>query len=106
MNARISLNEKQSALLVIHMLIGAGLALLLIFIFLWGVKPDPGWPSFWKIKPLLIVPLAGAMGGGWFYFMKHRMITNKALAIFIGILGYVIILWMGTVLGLEGTMWD
>jgi len=106
MNARISLNEKQSAALALYMLISAGLALLLILNFLWGVKPDPSWPSLWKVKPLLIVPLAGAMGGGWFYFMNYRMRANKTLAIFIGIFGYIIVLWMGTVLGLEGIMWD
>jgi hypothetical protein len=93
-----------------RMLQGAGIALLLIIIFLLGVKnPDPAWGKLWMIKPLVIVPLAGAMGGVFYYFMDHLRYEGgwkKLLAIFLSLIGYVIALWLGTVLGLNGTLWN
>ncbi|HSJ66262.1 MAG TPA: hypothetical protein VK921_01245 [Anditalea sp.] len=109
MNQSNSIPTKQinSAVLVKHLLIGAGIGLTLILIFLLGTgEPDPNWPKLWMLKPLLIVPIAGGMGGLILYFLTHHMIPNKNLAIILGLIGYVIVLWMGFILGLDGTMWD
>jgi hypothetical protein len=55
-----------------RMLQGAAIALILIIIFLVGAgEPNPDWGKLWMIKPLVIVPLAGAMGGIFYYFMHH-----------------------------------
>ncbi|HEV7333898.1 MAG TPA: hypothetical protein VGN63_22885 [Flavisolibacter sp.] len=93
-----------------RMLQGAGIALVLISIFLYGTgEPNPEWPKFWMIKPLLIVPIAGALGGVFYYFMDHLRYQGgwiKVLAILLSLFGYLIALWLGTVLGLNGTMWD
>jgi hypothetical protein len=99
-----------SASLSKRMMQGAGIALILITIFLLGAgEPDPDWPKLWMIKPLIIVPLAGAMGGVFYYFMDHLRYQGgwiKVLAYIISLIGYVIVLWFGTVLGLNGTWWD
>ncbi|MES2617195.1 MAG: potassium transporter KefB [Bacteroidota bacterium] len=93
-----------------RMIQGGLIALLLISIFLLGARnPNPAWPKFWQIKPLLIVPLAGAMGGVFYYFMDHLRYHNdwrKPLAYIVSFIGYFIALWLGTVLGLNGTMWN
>ena len=92
------------------MLIGAMIGLMLISLFVFGVDdPKPEWGKFWMIKPLIITPLAGAMGGLFFYFMNYissRGGINKTLAIILSIIVFIIGLWLGIVLGLNGTMWD
>ena len=99
-----------SASLSKRMLQGAGIALILITIFLLTAgKGDPAWPKFWMLRPLIIVPLAGACGGGFYYFMdhlRHHGGWRKALAIILSLIVYLFALWLGTVLGLDGTYWD
>jgi hypothetical protein len=90
-------------------LIGSGVALLLIIIFLSGGNPNPAWPKLWIVRPLIIVPLAGAAGGACYYFL-NRLHTqhgwNRALTLILSLVVYLIGLWLGTVLGLDGTYWD
>lgn len=92
------------------MLIGAGIGLVLISIFLMGTgDPDPEWGKYWMARPLIIVPIAGAMGGLSYYLIVHfRTLVglNKTLAIILGVIVLIIGLWLGTVLGLDGTYWD
>lgn len=91
-------------------LIGAGIAFILISLFLLGVKhPKPEWGNFWMIKPLIMVPFAGAMGGLFYYFMNYLSSTqgfNKTVAIILSFIVYIIGLWLGSVLGLNGTLWN
>ena len=93
-----------------RMLQGAGIALILIIVFLLGAgEPDPDWPRLWPIRPLIIVSLAGALGGVFYYFMDHLRHGGgwkNTLAIFLSLIGYLIVLWLGTVLGLDGTYWN
>ena len=93
-----------------RMLQGAGLAFILILAFLVSAgAPDPGWPRLWMVKPLLIVPLAGALGGLFYYNMDHLRFQGgrrKALAALLSLVVYLLVVWLGTVLGLNGTMWD
>ncbi len=96
--------------LIKHMLIGAIIAFALIVLFLSGVsEPHPEWPKYWMLRPLLVVPLAGAVGGAFFSMMKplrQKAGWSRSTAYFICFVVYVIGLWMGTVLGLAGTLWD
>ncbi len=94
---------------VIPMAIGAGIAFLVISFFVFGVDaPRPEWGAYWRIRPLIITPLAGAVGGAFYAFMTYLSARgfNKALAVFLSIAVYLVGLWLGIVLGLDGTMWD
>lgn len=61
------------------------------------------------LKPLIIVPLAGAIGGALYYFMetlRYQGSWGKIVVTIVSVIGYIIILWLGTVLGLNGTLWN
>lgn len=100
----------QPASVATPILIGAGVGLTLIALFLFGTgKPNPEWGTLWMIKPLVMVPLAGAMGGLFYYFLAHLSSQgklNKTVALIVSLAVYIIALWLGAVLGLNGTMWD
>lgn len=95
----------------IVMLVGGVIALALISSFLYAAieadTVDPAWSKFWMARPLIIVPLAGAAGGGFLYFMYSRFQRGwaKVLATLFGLLGFLVAVWLGTVLGLVGTYW-
>ncbi|MGV3529286.1 MAG: hypothetical protein ACO1OO_10360 [Flavisolibacter sp.] len=99
---RISLTKR--------MLVGAGIGLILISIFLYSADaPHPEWPANWMLKPFIVVPIAGAMAGMLNYNLDHLRFQGgvmKAFAIIISLLAYVLCLWLGMVLGLNGTMWN
>lgn len=91
------------------MLLGAGIALLVISFFIFGVdEPHPEWGKYWRIRPLIITPLAGAMGGAFYAFMDYQSSRgfNRVFAILLSLMVYFIALWLGIVLGLDGTMWN
>lgn len=96
--------------LIIRMLEGAGIAFIVISIFVFGVdNPNPEWGKYWIIKPLILTPLAGSVGGIFYYYMDHLRKEGgwiKIVAILLSLLGFLIILWMGVILGLNGTMWN
>lgn len=91
-------------------LVGAGIALTLITIYLLGVsEPNPAWGKLWMLRPLIIVPLAGAMGGAFVFFMdyqRQRSNWSKLLTYLLSLIGFFFVLWIGIVLGLDGTLWD
>jgi hypothetical protein len=92
------------------LLIGGGIALMVIAFFVFGVdQPNPEWGKLWGIKPLIVTPLAGAMGGAIYYFLdqlSYRGGLNKTIAVLLSLVGYLIALWLGIVLGLNGTLWN
>jgi hypothetical protein len=101
--------QTQSITLGKPMLVSAGIALLVISFFVFGVDvPNPEWGKYWMIRPLLVTPLAGAVGGAFYAFMDYQSSRgfNRTAAILLSIVVYVIGLWLGIVLGLAGTMWD
>ena len=99
-----------TALLSKRMLQGAGIALILIIVFLLQAgDPNPEWGKLWMIRPLIIVPLAGAMGGVFYYIMDRLLYHGGwklVLANILSLIVYIIGLWLGTVLGLAGTFWN
>jgi len=105
-----SIAQVNQAALIKRMVVGAGIGLLLISLFLISAgEPNPEWGKLWRIKPLIIVPLAGAMGGLCNYFIVrfHNLAgMNKTIAIILSVIVFIIGLWLGTVLGLDGTYWD
>ncbi len=93
-----------------RMLQGGAIALTVIVLFLVSAgEGNPAWPKLWLVKPLFITPLSGAMGGVYYYFMDHLRSEGgitKVVAHIMSLIGYLIVLFMGIVLGLDGTYWD
>jgi len=96
--------------LIKRAIIGAVINFLLISLFLAGADyRDPSWPALWFIRPLIIVPFAGAVGGIVFHlkdYIAQQLEWNKHVVTVLCLIIYVVGLWMGFVLGLDGTYWD
>lgn len=93
--------------LAIRMLVGGGIALFLVILFLVSAdEPNPEWPRFWMLKPLIITPLAGAMGGFCSYVLEQMLPGKKVVAVILSLIVYIIGFYMGFVLGMDGTFWD
>ena len=97
-------------LLVKRALIGAAIGVVLVLFFVLRVdEPQASWPHLWWIRPLVITPIAGACGGIVTYFIHPSLFKEpwqKILAIIATVIVYVVALWMGFVLGMDGTMWN
>lgn len=94
-----------------NIFVGYGIGLIAISFFVLSAhNPTPAaWGSLWMIKPLILTPLAGASGGAYYYFTRHFFYQDgwkKPMGVVLGVLGFTIAIWMGIVLGLNGTMWD
>ena len=98
------------ASLIKRMIVGTGIGLVVISMLLLSAGDgDPAWGALWRIRPLVIVPLAGAAGGFCSYFMitfHYKAHVNKIVAMILSVFVFIIGLWMGIVLGLDGTMWN
>lgn len=96
--------------LIKRMIMGAAIGLLLISLFLLSAgEPDPAWGRLWILRPLIIVPLAGAIGGlcNYFIMLFHNQFSvNKVIAMILSVIVFIVGLWLGIVLGLDGTMWN
>lgn len=89
-------------------LTGAVIGLIAISFFVFGADhPKAEWGKLWMIRPLIITPMAGAMGGAFYYFMDYQCSRgfNKTLAVILSLIVFIVGLWLGIVLGLAGTMW-
>jgi hypothetical protein len=93
-----------------HMTLGGGVGLFLITVFLATAEgTDPAWGRYWWIRPLVVVPMAGAAAGAIYYLMDLLALKWGWNRIIIGMAGFVLLfisLWLGSVLGLDGTYWD
>lgn len=96
--------------LIIKMIIGAILGFTLISLMVFSVKnPKPEWGELWMIRPLIIVPSAGAVGSLFFSsieILRPQGILKKVLLIIVSTFAFIVTLWMGIVLGLDGTLWN
>lgn len=109
MSAAIS--SGRSSLLLKRVLIGAGVALFLITIFIMPsiLHPKPEWSNLWMLRPLLVVPVAGGLAAAIIHILLGWQAKNnwpKFVVYLLCLLGYIIALWLGTVAGLDGTLWD
>ncbi|MDQ3290590.1 MAG: potassium transporter KefB [Bacteroidota bacterium] len=105
----LTTQKNQPAPFIKPILVGAGIALLVILFFVTAADdPKPEWGKYWMIRPLIVTPIAGAIGGAFYAFMEYQSSRgfNRTVAILLSIVVYFIGLWLGTVLGLAGTMWN
>lgn len=92
------------------MLRGAGIGFLLISLFLVtadGARPE--WGHLWMLRPLVVVPFAGAMGGLFYTFLdpwRRQGTWQRLLANALSVVVFIFGLWLGSVLGLDGTYWN
>lgn len=90
--------------------IGAAIGVILISIFLLkATNADPAWGRYWRIRPVVLMTFAGGMGGlcNYLIFRFHKEFgVPTFIAAIIGALVFFVGLWMGFVLGLDGTYWD
>jgi hypothetical protein len=105
-----STSQPPQASLGKRMLIGAWIGLLLISLFLLTAgEPDPEWGTLWRVRPLIVVTFAGAMGGLCNYLIMrfhNQFGVNRIIAMMLSGIVFIVGLWLGTVLGLDGTYWN
>lgn len=96
--------------LIKRMLSGAVIGFVIISFIVFSVdEPDPGWGKLWMVRPLIITPLAGAFGILSFNFkdfIRPQSNLMAGLVFLFSIIAFIVALWMGTVLGLDGTLWN
>ena len=96
---------------------GAGIALVLVIIFLSIIFPIGGvlvgkkfWQGVWEFLPLVTVTVGGALGGIVYYLMVQVWYPSgwkKVLATIFSILVYIVLLWLSLVAGFSATgQWD
>ncbi|SFA41428.1 hypothetical protein SAMN04488511_102319 [Pedobacter suwonensis] len=112
MTVQENLSEKKwfTHLLFKRMLLVGAIGLVMVGVFVIGAgKGDPAWGITWRIKPLLLTPLLGAFIGLLYDLTEPlRRIKGWIGTVFfvLSIFAVMVGLWMGLILGLNGTMWD
>ncbi|MES2650715.1 MAG: potassium transporter KefB [Bacteroidota bacterium] len=93
-----------------RMIQGAIIGLVLISAFLISTgSGKPEWGNWWMIKPLLMQPFAGAVGGAVYYYfdeIRFKGGWNRIIADILSLVIFIVGMWMGSVLGLNGTYWN
>lgn len=94
--------------LFLSFLLGWLVGLSVISFFVFSVKnPHASWGEWWMLKPLMLTPLVA----GSFFYVSQIVFPSKNIRQKIGLFLLRIILsgaiiWMGVVLGLDGTLWN
>ena len=102
-------DSTQPASLGKRMLVGGTIGLIIISLFVLPTEGKPEWGNLWMIRPLIITPIAGALGGLCTYYIMtfhNQFRINKNVAFITSIFIFFVALWMGIVLGLDDTLWD
>jgi hypothetical protein len=102
-----AINKNHLSIMIVF---GFALALAFVgFIILSVDNPKPEWSDYWFVRPLLITPIIGGFGGASCYLINTVVIQNsfvKLLRILFSIIVFIFFIWIGTVLGLDGTLWN
>jgi hypothetical protein len=93
-----------------RMLLGLVIGIVIISIFIFPVEePHPEWGKYWRIRPLIVTPLVAAFGILSFYLKDLVRPRHKGIAmvlLLLSLLVFLISLWIGIILGLDGTLWN
>jgi hypothetical protein len=104
------LHKPKTRSLLLNALIGFIIGLGCIALIISGVdQPNPEWGRFWMLRPLMVTPLVSGIGGIALLLpdmLGLKTPLKRILALFGGLLVFIIALWMGIVLGLDGTLWN
>jgi len=96
--------------LIIRMIIGTIVGLAVISFFIFRVPhPRPEWGEMWRVRPLIVTPLMGAMCGAGFHVVTclfYQRGWQRVFGVVLAVLGCIVGMWMGIILGLHGTMWN
>lgn len=89
-------------------LFGAVAGLLIISLFIFAEEhPKPEWGRFWWVRPVLVTPCLLALGSYLAYRLLERGRGNwRILTGLLAALLFVLSVWIGIVMGLDGTLWD
>lgn len=92
------------------MVVGGAIGLVIICMFIYSsFEADPDWGRHWRIRPLIVTPFITAFGGLWFHLValaRRKAIWVRVLSYPVSLFFFIISLWLGIVLGLDGTLWD
>lgn len=104
------MNSISSKKAVVFGVLGYLIALGIIISILISVnQPKPEWGKYWYVKPLIITPFVGSIGGLGFYLINTLNTQTNILKFFkiiLSIIIFLFFLWIGTILGLDGTLWN
>lgn len=106
----LSFSRQERRKFIKNAALGAVIGLAFISFIVFSVDaPKPEWGNLWRIRPILVTSLAGAAGCVFFFFMNNfaaRRGWNKAVVYAISFLVFIVGLWIGAILGLDGTLWN
>lgn len=110
MSQNVSFHQINTSSLLKCIVFGAAFNLILIGIFLLGVENALSeWGDYWMVRPLVIVPFGGIVGGTVFCFLHfygRQLGFHWSIATVLGTIIYIVGLWMSFILGLAGTLWN
>lgn len=112
MTNQLFLNIKQvrPAAIAKTMVIGLifGLAIISLFVFTVS-SPKEEWGNNWRMQPLILTPMIVAFGSLAFLanrIFKPQTKTAKTLLLIASIIAFIFSIWIGIVIGLNGTLWN
>lgn len=90
--------------------IGALIGLVVISILLATNRhSSPTWGKWWQLKPIFVVSLTGAFAGSLIYHIHPKKPFSKwklFLFLILSIVGFLVSIWFGIIVGLDGTLWN
>ncbi len=106
----LNINPINAGAVIRHFIFGLIIGFIAISFFVFTVDHAPAeWGPRWMIRPLVVTPLVGGLAGLFLYAGKLLETPSKwmkIVAITGSVLAFLILLWIGIILGLDGTMWD
>jgi hypothetical protein len=109
-HANESTTQPSQPSLATRMIIGGFIGVLVASYFFFSAdSPDPAWGKFWMIRPYIVMTFAGAMGALCNHFiLQYRWVIGmkKNAAMLLSAVVAIAGMFMGIVLGLDGTLWN
>lgn len=100
----------QSKNFFIALTLGFAIAFVLVTALILSVNnPNPVWGKNWFVRPILLTPVIAATGAGVSYLISTISFRNQLFNLFkilLCLLAYIFFLWIGTVIGFNGTLWN